>query len=333
MVFADLLVLAVGLAILLKGADVFVEYASRLARFLGVPQLVIGLTIVAVGTSLPELATSVFASLSGNPAIALGNVLGSNVANILLILGLSGALFGPLEAPKRVFQKDCFIMVAVTGLFYVAVLDGRISGRQGLFFLLLFLLYSLVALRARFAFPALFDFRAYLRAVYPFPNGLHMPSTPWPAVAKGFRSTSMLVIGLVGVVYGAQLLVGSAERLALTLNLADEFLAMTLIAIGTSLPEAAVSLTAVRKKLPAIALGNIIGSNIANLLLVLGAAALTAPLQVNLGELRVPFIFMLGSSLLLLLLVNSQGKISRHDAVFFLLVFVLFLFSIAKKMS
>ncbi|HIH16830.1 MAG TPA: calcium/sodium antiporter, partial [Candidatus Diapherotrites archaeon] len=264
----DLASFAFGLAVLLKGSDLFVESASRLARFLRMPPLVIGLTIVAIGTSLPELATSVVASLQNSPSIAVGNVIGSNIANILLILGVSGLLFNGVNAQKKVFQKDCFIMFAVTVLFYISMMDGILSPRQGLFFLLLFFLYTLIRLKMRFEFRKLFDFRTYLHAAYHFNHRGHHFQTKLvldrKLASSCFRQFSLLVIGLAGVTYGAQLLVDAAKGIALALGVSAEIIAVTVIAVGTSLPEASVSITAIRKKLPEIALGNIIGSNIAN---------------------------------------------------------------------
>ncbi len=329
MLWTELALLAIGLALLLKGSDVFVEYASRVARLLGLSPFVIGLTIVATGTSLPELATSVFASLAHNSGIAVGTVIGSNIANILLILGVSAAWFAKVQVSRRVFQRDCFLMFATTLLFYLTSLDGVVSRRQGLFFLLLFFLYTYVALQAKTSLRHLFDFHTYLETAYnygkAFANIGHAEKTYLLRLA---RNVSMMALGLVGVVYGAQLLVGAAEQLARVLEVNDELIAMTLVAVGTSLPEAAVTLTALRKNLPAIAMGNIIGSNIANVLLVLGAAAFAAPLTVHYVKLGPQFGMMLISAGLLALMVNAEKNLTREDGIFLLSLFLLFLLTL-----
>lgn len=250
-----------GLVLLLAGAELLVRGASRLALSLGISPLVIGLTVVAYGTSAPELAISIGATLDGQPDIALGNVIGSNIANVLLILGLS-ALIAPLVVARQLVWLDVPIMVGVSVLVLVLALDGQLDRWLGFALLLGGVAYTAlqVYLGRRES--------AAVTTLVPAPAG--PPSPTW-------RNALLVLAGLLLLVLGARWLVSSAVTIAEAFGISQLVIGLTVVAIGTSLPELATSLMAALRGEREMAVGNIIGSNIFNLLLVLGATVALSP--------------------------------------------------------
>ncbi len=249
----------VGLFVLIKGADFLVSGASSFARRFGIPTIVIGLTVVAFGTSAPELSVSALASLEGNSNLAIGNVLGSNIANIFLILGLS-ALVSPLMVQKNTAWKEIpFALLALIALAFM-VLDGTpVTAFEGgllLLFFSIFLYYTASI--------------AYSQKDSPSES----PVVPIPL----YQSVLMAVGGLIAVIIGGDMVVDSAILIATSFGISETVIALTIVAVGTSLPELATSVVAAMKKMPDIAVGNIIGSNIFNVFFILGISALINPL-------------------------------------------------------
>ena len=253
--------LLAGLAMLLAGAELLVRGASRMALSLGIAPLVIGLTVVAYGTSAPELAIGIGATLDGQPDIALGNVIGSNIANVLLILGLS-ALITPLVVARQLVWLDVPIMVGVSLLVLVLALDGHLDRWVGVALIL-----GGVAYTALQVYMGSRDSAADTTGV---PGANAAPSPLW-------RNALLVVAGLVMLVLGARWLVDSAVTVAEAFGISQLVIGLTVVAIGTSLPELATSLMAALRGEREMAVGNIIGSNIFNLLLVLGAAVAMSP--------------------------------------------------------
>jgi len=256
-----LVLLIAGLGLLLAGAELLVRGASRLALSLGISPLVIGLTVVAYGTSAPELAISIGATLDGQPDIALGNVIGSNIANVLLILGLS-ALIAPLVVARQLIWLDVPIMVGVSLLVLVLALDGQLDRWLGVALLLGGVAYT--------ALQVYMGRRESASETTAVPGADAAPSPLW-------RNAALVVVGLVLLVLGARWLVGSAVTIAEAFGISQLVIGLTVVAIGTSLPELATSLMAALRGEREMAVGNIIGSNIFNLLLVLGAAVALSP--------------------------------------------------------
>lgn len=256
-----LIYLLAGLLLLALGAESLIRGAAQIAERLGISSLVIGLTVVAFGTSAPELAVSVQASLSGSGDIAVGNVIGSNIANILLILGLA-ALLAPLMVARQLIRLDVPVMVAAGALTLVLAWDGRISRGDGCMLLAGMLLYALFLLMA--------GKRQQRLAL----NG-RAESERGPASAPGgwLRHIFLVLMGLGLLVLGSQLLIEGAISLARALGLSELVIGLTVVAVGTSLPELATSLLALYRGERGIAVGNVVGSCVLNLLLVLGASA------------------------------------------------------------
>jgi len=255
------IMLLAGLALLTAGAELLVRGASRLAAALGISPLIIGLTVVAFGTSSPELAVSVKAALAGQADIALGNVVGSNIFNVLGILGLS-ALAVPLVVSRQLLKLDLPLMIAVSLLLPVLSLDGRIGRGEGAALLLGLILYILVLLR--------------LAQRQKLARTVEVPTTP--ATAPRFRCefghAIMCLVGLAALALGARWLVTGASEIARMLGIGELLIGLTIVAVGTSLPELVTSFVAGLHGERDIAVGNIVGSNLFNLLGVLGAAAM-----------------------------------------------------------
>lgn len=304
LVDAGLLVL--GLSILWVGGEALVAGATGLARRLGVSALVIGLTVVAFGTSAPEVAVSVLAGARGADSIAVGNIVGSNIANILLILGIA-ALVRPLLVSREIAHTDGPIMVGVGAAFILfAIDDDRIGRGHGVVFLLAlvgytFLSYQLARRQPRIA-------------------GVEV-ETGWTD-RGGLWLLIPLVVGGIGLlVFGADVMVGAGTRLAAQLGVPDRIIGLTIISLGTSLPELSTCIVAARRGQADLAIGNVVGSNIFNILCVLGLASVVHPLQVEPAILNVDSMVMLGASLMLLPIIRIGHLISRREGVLFLTLY------------
>ncbi len=252
--------LVLGLALLVVGADLLVRGAARLAAAFGIPPLVIGLTVVAFGTSAPELAVSLQAAASGSADIAIGNVVGSNVFNVLVILGLA-AVVAPLSVHLKVTRFDVPLMIFVSVLAWILASDGRLGRLDGALLLGGVVAYTIWSIRAGRA-----EGKALAEGV--------RPARSRRAVA---RNVFLVVAGLVLLVLGARLLVEAATATARALGLSELVIGLTIVAAGTSLPELATSVVAAIRGESDIAVGNVVGSNIFNVLCVLGGASLFAP--------------------------------------------------------
>ena len=285
----DALLVAGGLAVLLAAGDVLVKGAVNLSLRLGIPALIVGLTVVSFGTSAPELFVSVGAVLAGVPALALGNVVGSNIANVLLVLGVP-ALISAI-AIDRGLARDFWIMIAATALFIGLAFTGVFVWWHGLVLLagLGWMLYDCYA-RARIAQAE--NGRA---VAADDPEALEGAD---PAIT-GKRIALFLALGLIGLPLGAQLLVTGSVNIATALGVSEAVIGLTLVAVGTSLPELATTAVAAWRREAGVALGNVLGSNIFNLLGIIGVAALFGAIPVPLEMLRVDLWVMLGTSVLL----------------------------------
>lgn len=250
------LLFVVGLAILVAGGEFLVRGASAIARAFHLSPLLIGLTVVGFGTSAPELIVSVQAALAGQPGIAIGNVIGSNISNVLLILGVS-ALIAPLIIPGRKLWRDLAFMLVATAILWIMLLDGQVTRTDGLI---------LVA-----------GLAAFLTVAFIAGSG-HPPQGDIETFGPNWKPWIMTGAGLVGLVIGARLLVDSATTIARDFGIAEAVIGLTIVAVGTSLPELATSVIAAFRKHTEISVGNIVGSNIFNLFGILGITALIAPI-------------------------------------------------------
>lgn len=309
--WTPLLWLALGLALLVAGAELLVRGAAALAGRLGVSPLVVGVTIVAVGTSAPEVAVTVQAAAAGSPDLGVGNVLGSNVFNVLVVLGASAAL-SPIVVSARLVRWDVPVMIGASLLVWVLAADGRVGRIDGAVLLTLLAGYVLHALRgAGREAPA-------VEAEYAEALG------PRGAAAGLGRRIAEIVAGLVVLVVGARWLVAAGTDLARAFGLSELVIGLTVVAAGTSLPELATSLAATWRGERDIAAGNAIGSNVWNLLFVLGLAALVAPagLPVAPATLRFDLPVMTAVAIACLPIVTTGHLIARWEGLLFLGYFV-----------
>ena len=297
----DYLYVLSGFVLMSVCAEVMVRGAVALAERVGVSPLLIGLTVVAMGTSLPELVVSVNAAMTGAPAIAVGNVVGSNIANILLILGLTGMIW-PIPCPNpKLFFQDAGILILVSVLFTAFGVGGAIAPWQGVAMLLLLAGYLTFAYRRELADKS----APLLEELEEFEQ---LKGKPW-SLALGATG-----LGLLGVLLGADLLVEGAVGIARTFGISEEVIGLTLVAFGTSLPELATSLVAAWRRHNDLALGNIVGSCLFNILGIMGLASLIAPVPVSEQFINFDFWVMIGSAVLLIPFVATGGGMSRREA-------------------
>ena len=292
----ELLLLALGFALLVKGSDWFVDGASGIAAKLRIPQLVIGLTIVAMGTSAPEAAVSISAALKGSADITIGNIVGSNILNILIILGLASVIV-PIAVAKSTIRIDIPFMLAITGVLLALGWDGTITLVDGLILLVLFIGYL--------------GYMLYMAKKGGDEGEEIKDLTLWQALLYTGA-------GLALIVWGANIAVDAATALARIIGLSERFIGLTVVALGTSLPELFTSVAAARKGNADIAIGNIVGSNIFNILFIVGLSAMIVPVPFALNF-RIDTVVAFAAGVLLLLCALRQKKlVRRHGAVMLL---------------
>lgn len=308
--FVQILLLIVGFVLLMKGADVFVEGASKVAAKLHIPEMVIGLTIVAFGTSAPEAAVSIASAFKGTAGIAIGNIIGSNIANVLLILGISG-IIGTLSIKKNTLKIETpyviFITIVLLGLGYVG---GSISRIDGVILWILFIIFLgyLYFLTKQGDESALDD-------VPQLEENDHM-----------LKLIVMIVLGMACVVCGSQLTVDAASAIAKSFGVSDRIIGLTIVSIGTSLPELMTSVNASLKGKNDIAVGNIIGSNIFNILFVLGTAALVAPSPIVFASrFVIDGVIAIGAIVLFMVFIDKHLQLRRMGAFVMLLSYIVYL--------
>lgn len=307
----QILILIAGLVLVVGGAEALVEGASSVARKFGISEFVIGLTIVGMGTSAPEMVVSFIGAFQGKADIAVGNVIGSNIFNTMLILGIT-AMILPMQITKLNRRKDIPINIVITGLLILLGINysifgigaDRLSRVDGAILLALFCVYM------------------YLSFRYDSPEA----SDEEVKDRKLGWSILMIIAGLAALVLGGRFFVNSAESIAKMLNVSDKFIAITILAGGTSLPELATCIVAAARKKGQLALGNIIGSNMFNILLILGGSALINPLSLN----NISFVDlgMLMMSALLIwssIYVGQKNKIDRADGAILVLLDVAYM--------
>lgn len=302
-ILLQILLLVLGFVMLVKGADWFVEGASKLADKFGIPQLVIGLTIVAMGTSLPEAAVSISAALKGSAEITIGNVVGSNILNVLIILGLTAVVHTVAVQKSTIRYEIPFTILITILLAGLGLNDHTVSRLDGVILWVFFILYMLYLLKMA-------------------KNG----ETP-EEIAEGGKNDPVwklllfIVIGGVLIVWGSDVSVGAATALAKSFGMSERFIGLTIVALGTSLPELVTSVTAAVKGKADIAVGNIVGSNIFNILFVVGTAALITPVVYS-ADFLFDSVVAVATMALLWLCVFRKQQLARPAGVILLLGYV-----------
>ncbi len=316
----EIILFIIGLIILIKGADWLVEHSSHFARSLGVSPLIIGLTIVAFGTSLPELIVSLFAAIRGNADISVGNIVGSNIANIGLIVGISAMVRGLRVQLSTLIYEMPFLLVSAF-LFMLLSNDnnlfsndgfsiGRIDGLILLVVFAVFLIYTLKsALEQRG------------KSLKRYEAEVKERTTPKEKETLG-KDIGFMLLGLAALIIGGRILVDAAVKIAQSFGISEVFIGLTIIAVGTSLPELMTSAVAAWKKEADIALGNVIGSNIFNVLFVMGTTSLIKPIEVNPSILFFDMPIMILFSIGLLFFLTTNRKLTRWKGAALLIGYV-----------
>ena len=309
----DILFILIGLVLLAVGAEGLVRGSSSVALRLGITPLVVGLTIVAFGTGSPELVVSVGSALSGNSGLALGNVIGSNISNIALILGVA-VLIKPLDVRAEIVRRETPVMVVITALLWLLLYDGELGRVDGAILAsgavaYTFLTYYLSKQKQKKEVEEEFE-EAYRRRK----SGL------WIDIV-------FIAVGLSLLVFGANLLVGGAISVAKYFGLSEVVIGLTIVAIGTSLPELATSALAAKKGEADVALGNAIGSNVLNILAVLGVAALIQPISTA-GVRTIDLGVMLGSAILLNVMLGRKFILDRVEGSILIIGYVVYVYTL-----
>ena len=296
--------LIIGFVLLIKGSDFFVDGSSNIASILKIPTLIVGLTIVAFGTSAPEAAVSITSSLSGSNALALSNVIGSNLFNMLLIIGLC-ALLNELRTGKEVLNVDLPFLVILTAIITAFILIGwNISRVEGIILLILIIAYII-----------------YL--VHNARKSKDSKVVEKPKMSP-LRSIIYIILGIAGIIIGADFVVDSASYIAMAFGMSETLVGLTIVAIGTSLPELVTSLTALKKGENQLIIGNVIGSNIFNISFVLGASSAISPIAIN-PNMIVDIALMLGVTILFFIFGKTQDKYDKREGFVLVALFIAYM--------
>ncbi|MGD6801296.1 calcium/sodium antiporter [Rossellomorea vietnamensis] len=307
------ILLIIGFALLIKGADFFVEGSSNIAKALKVSPLLIGLTIVAFGTSSPEATVSIVAALEGNAGVAIGNVVGSNIFNITLVVGLT-ALINPLKVENETIRKEIpFTLVAsITLLVLISDIslqflnENFITRGDGIILLLFFTIF-------------LYYIFEVARKSRDTVKEKDAPSEP---VSWG-KNAVLTIAGLAAIIFGGDIVVNNATDIALSFGMSETLVGLTIVAVGTSLPELITSITAAIKKQTDIAIGNIVGSNIFNILFVLGAASVISPLAVD-SKIFIDVGLMIIFTIVLLVFSRTSFKVGKVEGIFLVIAYIVY---------
>ena len=307
MLFLEILLLVVGMVLLIKGADFFVDGSSNIAKAMRIPAVIIGLTLVSMGTSAPELAVSISAALKGSNDISLGNVVGSNTFNTFLILGISAVLI-PLIVDDGMKKFDIPIMLGIYALLLVfgfLITPGKLDLIESISLLVLFGGYMA---------------SLFLRAKNDKTNKEEEQQETFTK-KKIIISVILTIIGLAAIIWGSDLVVDNASKLAKRFGMSEAMVGLTIVAVGTSLPELVTSVVAAIKKENDIAVGNVIGSNIFNALLILGATSSILPLNLS-NDSLIDLIVLFASGLLVFIISRFSKNIKRWQGVIFVLLYI-----------
>ena len=305
----DVIYLFLGFILLMLAGDFLVRGSVSLAGHFKVSKLVIGVVLVSFGTSAPELVVSLDAAIKGHPDIAIGNVIGSNIANIALVLGLT-AIILPVKVKKKAIHFDWAVMMFISLLFYVFCLNFKLQFIEGFLFVTIL---------------AVFIYRSIRKSRKEKSKSLEESIPPQHNM---FFSIVLVILAAIGLIYGAEFLVKGASNIALKLGVDERIISVSVIALGTSLPELATSIAAAIRKELDIFIGNIIGSNIFNILAILGITSIVKAIDINPMVLKFDIFWMLGTSLLLFLFILPlrKGVVTRWKGLIFVSIYVLYIY-------
>lgn len=310
----NILLLIVGFVLLIKGADIFVDGASNVAYNYKIPAVIVGLTIVAFGTSAPEAAISINAALSGSNAMSLGNVIGSNIFNILGVIGVS-ALLGTLTVDKVLIKRDFpFLVISTIALLGIAIVFGEISQICGIIFLIIIIAYVYYLVKkAREDEEAMAE-EAEVKLTVP-------------------KAALYIILGMAGIVIGSDLVVDSASFIAGVFGLSDAIIGLTIVALGTSLPELVTSITALKKGSNGIVVGNVLGSSIFNVLFILGISSAIIPMPIA-PEMIFDIFLMTVITIVGAWFTYTKSEVDKKEGLVLVLLYIAYMaFTIVREMG
>jgi len=310
MPLSNTILLLVGLAVLILGGELLVRGASRIALRLKMSPLVVGVTIVAFGTSAPELLISVQAALAGSPDITMGNVIGSNICNLALVLGVT-SLIAPIPVNSDSIKIDWPMTMGCSLLLYFLVQEGYVDDYEGIGFVLLLGIYLFFIIR-----------RSRKNHTNPQDLGIEVKVPSSGSKKDMFKDISLIAIGGAGLYFGSDWFVNSAKDLAIYMGISERIVGITVVALGTSLPELVTSVVAAFKKETDMALGNLMGSNIFNILSILGITSLIAEIEVSEVIINSDMIWMLGITLLILPFMALNKVVDRYEGLILLGIYI-----------
>lgn len=305
----QILLIAVGFIFLIKGADILVEGSSAIAKKLHISEIIIGLTIVSIGTSMPELFVSTTSAIQGYSDMSVGNIIGSNICNLLLILGIS-ALIRPVEFQKQTKWIENPMSIILTVIFFIMCNRNQDINRvEGMILILLFILFL----------------------IYTIIMGIRNQKEEAIIQLQGnkeintLKNIMLIILGIATLKIGGDLVVNNAEKIAISFNISEKIISLTIVAIGTSLPELVTSITAAIKGDSDIAIGNIVGSNIFNMLLIIGTAAVIKPIQYNVSYNMQMIILFIGMALMMIFpFIKPKDKMSRMNGFLCIILYVIY---------
>ena len=306
------ILLVVGFFLLIKGADLFVEGAASIAKKFNVPAMVIGLTIVAMGTSAPEAAVSITSSLAGQNDMSVANVVGSNFFNILMVLGVS-SIIAKLPVEKNTIKKDGPFLLIVSVLLLIFGINLNISRVEGIIFLVLFTYFLINTVKTAKNSNNNVEEEAAIAA-----------EVEDVVEFSIFKTILLSLIGIVGIIFGGDLVVDSATKIATTLGMSANLVGLTIVAVGTSLPEFVTSIVAIKKGETEIAIGNVIGSNLFNILLVLGLATVIKPINISILAL-IDIVFMVIITVLLYLFMKKDNCLVKKHGIILVAIYIAYM--------
>ena len=311
------LILIMGFFFLIKGADIFVEGAASIARKFNVPSMVIGLTIVAMGTSAPEAAVSITSSLAGQNDMSVANVVGSNFFNILMVLGVS-AIIAKLPVQKETIKKDTPFLIIVSAMLLVFGLDLKMNRVEGLIFLSLFVYFLINTVKSA---------KNSIKEESKVDNEIAITADTDVSEIEEIsmpKTILICILGIIGIVMGGDMVVDSATSIATAFGMSANLVGLTIVAVGTSLPEFVTSVVAIKKGETEIAIGNVIGSNIFNILLVLGLSITISPLTISTLAL-IDIVFMVMITILLYLFIKKDCSLVKKQGVILVTIYIAYM--------
>ncbi len=316
--FISIILIILGFALLIKGADILVDGASNIAKKFHIPEIIIGLTVISIGTSLPELFVSITSALEGYPDMAIGNVIGSNISNLLLILGVA-SIIKSIDFKKETKIIEIPLCFFISIIFFIICNIGQnVTRTEGIVLIVLFIMFIIYTIVMAFKGK---EFEGESEKTENKDENNKKIST--------FKDICFIILGIIALKFGGDLTVDNAVNVAKILGLTEKIISITILAIGTSLPELVTSVSAALKGKSDIAIGNILGSNIFNMLLIIGTSALIKPIVYNISYNRDMFICIIATIILMLFpLIPPKNKMSRMNGSIYFIIYIGYMISL-----